>query len=399
MRRSAAGMFVLGAALAAWAGEGPAGDVPQMILDETAPRWVLDRFAGSSTAGPELLQGPARQAGGLGKPAVEPAPDGSVFLGAGMQKWLKDKIVRISPDGMLRLVAGGGSSLADGPARRARIAVNHRGAGLVYNRADRGLYFVHPTIPAVRRLCQREGEWYVETVAGRPIKAGFADGPAGDALFEAPRSLAITSRGTVYVLDGERLIRRISQGQVTTLVRFAGGPKIVDGPLAGATAAITNMSGQICLGENDETIYVADHWNFAARKIDLKTGTISTIVLSENRPRHRGRRPKHADGPALTHASFVSGIAFVCWDPVHRALWVGGPDENRLRWLRDGWVKTVLATGRKHQWPEDALGVDPRDARLTWSHVRAVDARGRAYVVAASSPTGVWRAVEKGGAR
>ena len=101
----------------------------------------------------------------------------------------------------------------------------------------------------------------------------------------------------------------------------------------------------------------------------------------------------------MSHASFVSGIAFVCWDPVHRALWVGGPDENRLRWLRDGWVRTVLATGRRHNWPEDALGVDPKNARLVWTHVRAVDAKGRAYIVAASSKTGVWRARERGGAR
>jgi hypothetical protein len=299
----------------------------------------------------------------------------------------------------LRLVAGGGSSLADGPARRAKIAVNHRGAGLVYNRADKSVYFVHPTIPAVRRLYRRDGQWYVQTVAGDPTKAGYADGACKEALFEAPRSLAITSGGTVYVLDGIRLIREIRNGRVGTLVRFRGGPTIVDGPLDQASAAITNMSGQICLGENDHTLYVADHWNFAVRKIDLRAKTISTVVLSENRPRHRGKRPKHADGPALSHASFVSGMAFVCWDPAHKALWVGGPDENHLRWLRDGWVRTVLPTARRHRWPQDALGLDPREAVFVWTHIRAVDARGGAYIVAASSPTGVWRAYEKGGDR
>lgn len=374
-------------------------DIPAKVLDDSAERWVIDRFAGNSTAGPEFLQGPARQAGGLGVTAVEPAPDGSVFLGAGMVKWCKDKIVRVTPDGTLRLIAGGGSSLADGPAWKARIAVNHRGAGLVYNRADSSVYFVHRTIPAVRRLLRKDGQWWVETVAGDPAKSGHADGPCDQALFDSPRSLAITSKGTVYVLDGTHVIRKIAGGRVSTLVRFRGSQKIVDGPLSQATAAVTGMSGQICLGEDDHTIYVADHWHFAVRKIDLRAKTISTVVLSENRPGHRGKRPKHADGPAMTHASFVSGIAFVCWDPVHKALWVGGPDENHLRWLRDGWVRTVLDTGRKHNWAADALGLKPQDARLWWTHVRAVDSSGRAYVIAASSKSGCWRAYEKGGAK
>jgi hypothetical protein len=377
----------------------PAKEVPRLVLDESASRWVIDRFAGNSTAGSQFIQGPAREAGGLGRPAVEPTPDGSVFLGVGMQKWKKDKIARVTPDGQLRLVAGGGSSLADGPAWRARIAVGHRGAGLVYNKADASLYFVHPTIPAVRRLYQKSGRWFVQTVAGDPKKAGHADGAAKAARFERPRSLAITSTGTVYCLDGTHVIRKIDGGRVSTLVRFAGGRQVVDGPLAKATAAVTNMSGQICLGENDETIYVADHWHFAVRRIDLKTKTISTVVLSENRPYHRGKRPKHADGPAMTHASFVSGIAFVCWDPEGKALWVGGPDEVRLRWLRDGWVRTVLPTRRGGRWPQDALGVSPKDAVFVWTHVRAVDPQGRAYIVAASSKTGCWRAYEKGKAR
>ncbi|MFO8013825.1 MAG: hypothetical protein R6X20_11040 [Phycisphaerae bacterium] len=397
--RALARTVCLAAVLALWApppsaADGP-DDVPGMVLDPSAPRWVIDRFAGNSTAGPSFLQGPARQAGGLGKPAVEPAPDGSVFLGAGMEKWRKDKIVRVSPAGTLRLVAGGGWNLGDGPAREARIAVNHRGGGLVHNRADGTVYFVHPTVPAVRRLLRRDGEWYVETAAGDPTEAGHADGPCAEARFDAPRSLAITSAGTVYVLDGTHVLRKIADGRVTTLARFRGSQKIVDGPLDEATLAVTNMSGQIALGENDHTLYVADHWHFAVRKIDLEKRTISTVVLSENRPGHKGTRPRHADGPALTDASFISGIAFVCWDPVHRALWVGGPDENRLRWLRDGRVWTVLPT-RRRRWPEDALGVDPADAFFCWVHVRAVDRGGQAYIVASSSPTGVWRARDRG---
>ena len=46
------------------------------------------------------------------------APDGTVFMASGGMNWCKDTIVRIGTDGALRLIAGGGTSLADGPAAR-----------------------------------------------------------------------------------------------------------------------------------------------------------------------------------------------------------------------------------------------------------------------------------------
>jgi hypothetical protein len=298
----------------------------------------------------------------------------------------------VSRDGALRLIAGGGSSLADGPAERARIAVDYRGCGLVWSEKDRSLYFVHPAVPAVRRLYRVEGRWLVQTVAGDPRRSGSDDGPARSALFGEPRSLVVASSGAIYVLDGQSLLRKIEDGGVATLVRFKSSKDIVDGPLDRATFSLTNMSGQIAPGESDDVIYVADHWHFAARRIDLKTMTVTTVASSENRDDPKaGRlgRPAHADGPALTHATFNSGVAYVCHDPVHEALWVGGPDEHRMRWVRGGWVRTV--TGAKGgSWPQDAMGVPAEIPRFTWGNVAAVDSRGRAYITVPGA--GVWRA-------
>jgi len=374
-------------------------NLPKVVLDESASRWVIDRFAGNSTAGPDFLQGPARQTGGLGSCTVDPAPDGSVFLGAGMSnKWAKDKIVRVSPEGTLRLVAGGGSNLGDGPASQAMVRVE----SLRYSAAEKSLYFVHRTIPCVRRLYEKDGQWLVEVVAGDPAKTGSTDGQGRAALFTQPRSLAITSTGTVYMLDGTKLLRKIEKGRVSTVAKFGGGPKLIDGPLGQASMAITKMSGQICLGENDHTLYVADHWNFAVRKIDLAARTVSTPAWSATSSRRKSKikRPKGGtDGPALTHANFVSGIAFVCWDPVHEALWCGGPDESRLRWFKDGWIRTPLPFKRSNKWRINGTGLKPEETSLVWVHVKAVDKKGRAYISASSSKTGVWRAYEKGGAQ
>lgn len=378
-----------------FAGNGPAeadSDVPPLVVDESAGDWVVDRFAGNSTAGYAFTQGPARECGGVGRPAVAVAPDGTVYLATGGMSWLKDTIVRVGPDSNLRLLAGGGSSLADGPAARARIAVDWRGGGLVWSNKDRSLYFVHPTIPAVRRLYSKDGQWFVESVAGNPEKTGIEDGPAKAALFGEPRSLAATADGTIYVLDGNVLLRRIQNGQVSTLVKFAGGPEVVDGPLAKATFSLTNMSGQIAPGESDDVLYIADHWHFAARRIDLKAMT-ATRVAGMLKPAGKTAREQrfngNHDGPALSWASFNSGCAYVCWDPVHQALWCGGPDEHRMRWLREGSLRTVIGS-KTGPWAQDEMGIPADKPRFNWGNVAAVDRQGRIYITMPGA--GVWRA-------
>jgi sugar lactone lactonase YvrE len=389
------------AAVAAAGGEGQPkaaavpGGIPPVVVEETAGDWVVDRFAGNSTAGYAFAQGPAVEAGGIGRPAVAVAPDGNVYLATGGMSWVKDIIMRVSPDGTLRFLAGGGSSLADGPAAKARIAVDWRGGGLAWSRKSNSLYFVHAMVPAVRRLYQREGQWLVENAAGDPQQPGSGDGPAKAARFGEPRSLVVTSSGTIYVLDGDHLLRKIQDGVVSTVARFLGGRQIVDGPLDKATFSITGMSGQIAPGENDDVLYVADHWHFAARRIDLKTMTVSTVAVSEtmdNPKAGRLGRPGHADGPALTHATFNSGLAYVCYDPVHKALWLGGPDEYRMRWLRDGWVKTVTGC-QPGPWPADGLATPAGKPRFTWGNVAAVDPQGRIYITTPDG--GVWRAYNR----
>jgi hypothetical protein len=259
---------------------------------------------------------------------------------------------------------------------------------MAYSRTDDSLYFVHSSIPAVRRLFRKEGKWFVETVAGHPTEAGKKDGPAGQARFNEPRCVVVTSSGTLYVFDLPNRLCKVDEGVVTTLAEFPRTKYAVDGPLSQASLAITDMSGQIALGENDHTLYVADHWHFAVRKIDLKSMTVSTVVGTGE------IKGGHVDGPARTRARVVSGCAFVCWDPVRQTLWFGGPDEHRFRWLKDGSVYTVIGN-RQGRWNPDAMQTPGGDVRLTWSNVAAVDAQGNVYLVAASA-RGVWRATMKG---
>jgi hypothetical protein len=369
-------------------------DVPMVVVDKSAAGWVVDRFAGNSTAGPRFFQGPAREATVANSPSVAPVGDGGVvFIGTG------DSILRVGPDGMLRLVAGGGTKLGDCAGREAMIRLEKTTRAFAWSAADRSLYFAHRTIPSVRRLFEKNGEWRVEVVAGSPAEKGYKDGPAKAARFSQPRALDVDGEGTIYVVDGNHL-RRIANGQVETLNSALSSGKLKDGSLTQARFNLTAITGNIAVGD-DQTLYVADNWNWAVRRIDLKSMTVSTLAHSTKEAQGK-RHNEFADGPAMTHASARPGWAYAAWDSVHRALWIAGGDDSRVRWLKDGWVKSVLATKYgiqagprdKVSWPYDSLGVPGEAACWTWIYPQAVDEQGRLYI-RSGSHAGVWRAYDK----
>ena len=370
------------------AGESPGDleDMPQIILDPSAGDWVVDRFAGNSTAGPTFFQGPAREVGGLGRCGACPLPDGRVLIP------FREGLAEVDAAGTLRLVLET-DDLLPGTTLQVTAAV------MAWNPKDKHVYVGGRD--CVRRLIERDGmPWEMESVAGTPGKTGSADGPAREASFTRIDSIVIDGRGTLFILDGNRRIRKIEDGRVTTLTDAVHSGRLVDGPLAEARFNMIDLGGNLCGGDDDAALYLSDHWNFAVRKIDLKSMAVSTVA-GMPKPAGKSTRERrynaNSDGPALTWASFNSGCAYVCWDPVHGALWCGGPDESRFRWLKDGEVRTVIGAKGVDRWPRDGLGTPAAAVRLTWNAVVAVDARGGVYLSASSDPNGVWRAVSQRG--
>lgn len=359
-------------------------DLPEIVAEAAAADWVVDRFAGNSTAGPVFFQGPAREVGGLGRCGACPLPDGRVLLPFG------EGIAEVDAAGNLRLVAEGRFLFATTGQVTANV--------MAYNPRDQQVYVAGPN--CVRRLVERsDGPWRVELVAGTPGKAGFTDGEARDATFTRVDSIVINRRGTICILDANQRLRVLADGKVATLNQtLNAGPGPVDGPLSQAKFLLIGLGGNLCGGEGDDILYLSDHWNFAVRRIDVQAGMVTTVAGMPKvsgpgqGPRER-RFNRNSDGPALTWASFNSGCAYVCYDPVHQALWCGGPDENRFRWLKDGQLLTVIgAKGSHGEWPQDALGLEADVVRMSWNAVVAVDSQGRAYLSCSQLPSGVWRA-------
>jgi hypothetical protein len=300
-------------------------------------------------------------------------------------------VAEVATDGTLRLVVEDEVLFATTGQVTANV--------MAWNPKDGRVYVAGPN--CLRRLTERDdGPWQLERVAGIPGTAGFADGSARAATFTRIDSMVANSRGTLFILDHNEHLRQLENGQVTTLNSALRSGGHVDGPLAQARFSLIGLGGNLCGGEDDDTLYLSDHWNFVVRRVDLKTKTVSTVAgMSKPNPapglppdaRER-RYNRNSDGPDLRWASFNSGCAYVCWDPVHQALWCGGPDENRFRWLKGGEVRTVIGVKGGDHWPKDGLDVPAEVVRLNWNAVVAVDAQGRAYLSCSGEPHGLWRA-------
>ena len=120
--------------------------------------------------------------------------------------------------------------------------------------------------------------------SGEDFNGGLKDGLGEEALFNEPTGLAIDNDGHIYVADtGNQRIRKITKGGYVTTVAGSGTDLLVDSTyLVGglkdgiASEAQFNFPQGLTVTA-DNTIFVADTYNHAIRKISA-TGDVSTIA-------------------------------------------------------------------------------------------------------------------------
>ena len=135
----------------------------------------------------------------------------------------------------------------------------------------------------------------VETFAGTPEDAGFADGLGTAARFNEPRGLATAPDGSILVADsGNHVIRRIAgDGTVTTIAGEPGVAGSNDGP---ARQAHLNQPSGIDANERGE-IFISDTGNHTIRMLT----TDGMLITIAGKPGIAG----YADG--IGDASRLSG--------------------------------------------------------------------------------------------
>jgi len=294
--------------------------------------------------------------------------DGNVYVG----DTGNHIIARISSTGVLSVVAGNGiaaNSGDGGPATSASLSLSLAGAALCMD-SDGNIYVVSGS--QIRRI-DRTGR--ISVVAGSLVSGPLGDGgPARDARFKHPSSVAVDARGNIYVADLlDHRVRKIdAQGTITT---FAGtGVAGNDGDEGPATAARIDSPNSLAV-DSAGSVFIGEYgyWGNKLRKV-TPAGQITTVMPSvvvtslavDSADRlymangnccvHRvdsdgsltlvaGSGSKAPDGVAATEASLyaIYGIAF---DPQGNLLIADSLNEAVRKVTRQGTIFTIAGNGR-----------------------------------------------------
>ncbi len=161
----------------------------------------------------------------------------------------------------------GVEGMRDGPGLRALLA---QPLGMVA--LDQTLYFVDGLSSAVRKI-ERGSRWVMTLAGDDEAAAWYADGRLSEAFFQHPSGVA-GANSKLYIADSfNHAIRVIDleRGIVRTLAGGAG-PGFRDG--VGTKARFRNPRGITVRGRYG---WIADTDNHAIRRVDLRTGRVTTL--------------------------------------------------------------------------------------------------------------------------
>ena len=210
----------------------------------------------------------------------------------------------------------------------------------------------------------------VELVAGGGTKD--ADAPATECVLREPFGTEFLPDGTIAIIEmvsGNRLLRVDEAGMMKVI--GGTGVKGFSGDGGDARAAQINGVHNLCVTPSGD-IYLSDAWNYRVRKINGKTGIITTIAGT-------GKKGFSGDGGPADKADFSSVIQ-IALDPSAKHLYVADIDNKRIRRvaLASGIVETVAGNGKAGK-PED--GGIAKDSPLSDPRAVVAAADGSFYIL------------------
>src|SRR5688572_21832709 len=174
------------------------------------------------------------------------------------------RVRRVSRDGMVRTIAGGGTSRIAGEGTDALGARLLGPRNLAVDTAG-NLYISDYSDHRVYRVTQGGG---IAVIAGTGAPGYNGDGAAASTQLNFPAGLAVDSLGVLYIADSaNKLVRRVQAGQVTTIL----GGKSSTLQLGAPTGLALDQAGNL---------YVADSFQ---NRVFCRTsgGGISVIAGSD----------------------------------------------------------------------------------------------------------------------
>jgi DNA-binding beta-propeller fold protein YncE len=205
-----------------------------------------------------------------------------------------------------------------GPAAKAQLRQPH---SIEFDRFG-GLLICDIGNHRIRRVNLKTGN--IDTLLGTGEGKPTPDGSAMGAPLNGPRAIALDSSGAMYVVlrEGNAVYKVDRDGR--TIRRVIGtGQKGYSGD--GGPAVSANLNGPKGISiSRDGMIYLADTENHVIRKVDSKTGIITTVAGT-------GERGDGPDGDPLKcrmnrpHGVFVDSKG---------SVYIGDSESHRLRLLQ-----------------------------------------------------------------
>jgi uncharacterized protein (TIGR03437 family) len=212
---------------------------------------------------------------------------------------------------------------------------------------------------------------------GSPATAGFSGDTAApaNAKLYAPQAVALDSSHNLYIADaGNNRIRKVSDGKINTIAGSGSATSSAgySGDGGPATSALLRNPYSVRV-DSAGNVYLSDIDNQVVRRIDGKTGTITTIAGVNG---NYGYFQNQDGGPAASaYLDKPLGLAF----DAKGNLYIADSNDDRIRSIStDGNIHTFAGA---NQW--DTFGGDggpANAASLNHPYGVAVDASGNVYI-------------------
>jgi sugar lactone lactonase YvrE len=288
---------------------------------------VITTVAGNGARDFAGDRGRAIDAALYGPESVAVDRDGSVYIADSGNH----RIRCVDRHGVITTIAGSGERILAGDgggALEARLETPRGVAISVDDSIVAADTFNHRVL-----LVQRDGT--VSAVAGTGADQGESadDGPATEAVVDAPSGLAIGGDGSIYIAEGWFVRRVDAAGTITTIVGTDEPGSLGDGGLA--VDASLEEPQALALG-HDGSLYIADAYANRIRKVD-PDGVITTVAGT-------GEEGFSGDGgPAIdAELAWPRGVAVA----PDGSLYIADTWNDRIRRVApDGTITTVAGRG------------------------------------------------------
>jgi len=334
-----------------------------LALPASAADWVITTFAGDGRQGFSGDGGPATLAQ-LDNPfGLVRGPDGALWF----CEYSGHRIRRVAPDGTIHTVAGIGQkgySGDGGPALQAAFNLPHE----IRFDAEGNFYVTDMANHAIRRV---DGKTHIITTFAGTGQPGYSGdgGPAAEAQLRQPHSIQFGPDGALYICDvGNNVIRKVDMktGLISTVAGTGKPGETPDGaPIEG-----TPLSGPRSLAfDKAGNLWLVTREGNQVLKFDVSTGQIR-VIAGTGKKGFTGN-----GGPALE--ATLSGPKGIAID-AEGNVWLADTESHSVRVVmaQTGALELAAGTGEKGNGPDG----DPLRCQLARPHGIFVDADGSVYI-------------------